>query len=82
MYRHILVASDGSATADKAVAAGVEYAREAHARVTLFAAVPHERGESEMLMRGAVSGEELERRTGSQAEDVLASCDIPTLVLR
>ncbi|HEY5900827.1 MAG TPA: universal stress protein [Burkholderiales bacterium] len=71
MYRHILIATDGSATADKAVSAGIEYAREAHARVTLFTAVPQQRGESEMLMRGALSAEELERRTAAQGREVL-----------
>jgi len=40
MYMHILIPTDGSATADKAVAAGIEFAREAQAQVTLFTAVP------------------------------------------
>ena len=40
MYKHILIPTDGSATADKAVAAGIEFAREAQAQVTLFTAVP------------------------------------------
>jgi nucleotide-binding universal stress UspA family protein len=40
MYKHILIPTDGSALAEKAVAAGIEFAREARAKVTLFTAVP------------------------------------------
>jgi nucleotide-binding universal stress UspA family protein len=39
MYKHILIPTDGSAVADKAVEAGIEFAREAQAQVTLFTAV-------------------------------------------
>ena len=40
MYRHILIPTDGSDTAAKAVEAGTTYAREAGARVLFFTAVP------------------------------------------
>ena len=40
MFKHILIPTDGSATADKAVKAGIDYAREAGARVTLFTVLP------------------------------------------
>ena len=40
MYKHILIPTDGSAVAEKAVAAGIAFAREAGAKVTLFTAVP------------------------------------------
>lgn len=40
MYKHILIPTDGSETAAKAVQAGIDFAREAHAKVTLFTAVP------------------------------------------
>jgi nucleotide-binding universal stress UspA family protein len=40
MYKHILIPTDGSAIAEKAVEAGIEFAREAQAQVTLFTAVP------------------------------------------
>jgi nucleotide-binding universal stress UspA family protein len=40
MYRHILIPTDGSVTAAKAVAAGTEYAREAGAKVLFFTALP------------------------------------------
>lgn len=47
MYRHILIPTDGSETAEKAVQAGTDYAREAGARVLLFTAVPEYRVPSE-----------------------------------
>jgi nucleotide-binding universal stress UspA family protein len=40
MYRHILIPTDGSETAAKAVDAGTNYARETGARVLFFTAVP------------------------------------------
>ena len=40
MYKHILIPTDGSPTAAKAVEAGIDYARETAARVTFFIAVP------------------------------------------
>lgn len=40
MYKHILIPTDGSEVAEKAVAAGIDFARETGARVTLFTAVP------------------------------------------
>jgi nucleotide-binding universal stress UspA family protein len=40
MYKHILIPTDGSDIAEKAVSSGIEFARESGARVTLFTAVP------------------------------------------
>jgi nucleotide-binding universal stress UspA family protein len=40
MYKHILIPTDGSDTAEKAVEAGIQFAREANAKVTWFTAVP------------------------------------------
>lgn len=40
MYKHILIPTDGSDVAQKAVSSGIEFARESKARVTLFTAVP------------------------------------------
>jgi nucleotide-binding universal stress UspA family protein len=40
MYKHILIPTDGSEVAEKAVTSGIEFARESGARVTLFTAVP------------------------------------------
>ena len=40
MYQHILIPTDGSEVAEKAVEAGTNYAREAGAKVLFFTAVP------------------------------------------
>ena len=40
MYRHLLIPSDGSEVAEKAVAAGIDFARSIGARVTAFTAMP------------------------------------------
>ena len=40
MYRHILIPTDGTPLAEKAVSAGTDYARETGARVLFFTAVP------------------------------------------
>ena len=40
MFKHILIPTDGSETAEKAVEAGIDFAREANAKVTWFTAVP------------------------------------------
>ncbi|HVL36371.1 MAG TPA: universal stress protein, partial [Burkholderiales bacterium] len=75
MYQHILIPTDGSETADKAVAAGIEFAREASARVTLFTAVPEYQppGESEAMARQVVTLPEHEERSRKLAERVFAS---------
>ncbi len=76
MYKHILIPTDGSETADKAVEAGIEFAREAGARVTLFTAVPEYElpGEGKvMARRPVVSLDEHNRRSEKLANDILAS---------
>lgn len=40
MYRHILIPTDGSPTAEKAVDEGTKYARETGARLLFFTALP------------------------------------------
>ena len=40
MYKHILIPTDGSRTAQKAVEAGIDFARESGARITFFTALP------------------------------------------
>lgn len=74
MYKHILIPTDGSETAAKAVEAGIELAREAKARVTLFTAVPEYQppGEGEVMSRNVVSLEEHERRSCALAEKLVA----------
>lgn len=75
MYKHILIPTDGSETAAKAIEAGIEFARNANARVTLFTAVPEYRppGEGEIMSRHVVSLEEHERLSREKAEKTLAA---------
>jgi nucleotide-binding universal stress UspA family protein len=56
MYRHILIPTDGSETAAKAVDAGTNYAREAGAKVLLFTALPEYQppSEAELMARHQV----------------------------
>ena len=74
MFRHILVPTDGSDTAEKAVAAGIDYAREAGARVLFFTAVPeyHLPSEAELMARHGMPLHEYERRAGEAAAAILA----------
>jgi len=74
MYKHILIPTDGSELAGKAVVAGLDYAREAGARVTLFTAVPEYRppSEGEVMARRVVSMAEHERNCERQAREALA----------
>lgn len=75
MYKHILIPTDGSEIAEKAVAAGIEYAAEAGAKVTLFTAVPEYRTptEGEVMSGRAVSIVDYEREAGKKAEDILSA---------
>src|SRR5436190_14846124 len=50
MYQHILIPTDGSEIAEKAVEAGTNYAREANAKVLFFTAVPEYQPPSEADM--------------------------------
>ena len=50
MYQHILIPTDGSELAEKAVEAGTNYAREANAKVLFFTAVPEYQPPSEADM--------------------------------
>jgi len=75
MYKHILIPTDGSPTADKAVAAGIEFARESGARVTLFAAVPEYPmpNEAAVMARRIISIDEHDRLSAQRAQEILAS---------
>ena len=73
MYKHILIATDGSELADKAVRHGLALAKAVNAKVTLltvsepmWSAVPGE-------MAIAFPHEEYERATAAKAEIILAS---------
>lgn len=74
MYKHILIPTDGSATAEKAVEAGIAFAREAGARVTLFTVVPEYElpNEAALMARHMISLDEHDRRSLRQADEVLA----------
>jgi len=50
MYQHILIPTDGSDIAEKAVAAGTSYAVEANAKLLFFTAVPEYQPPSEADM--------------------------------
>ena len=77
MYKHILIPTDGSPTADKAVEAGLEFARESGARVTLFTAVPEYEmpTEAELMARQVRSIDEHNRRSAERAHEVLAPAE-------
>ena len=74
MYKHILIPTDGSEVAEKAVSAGIAFARASGARVTLFTAVPAYQPPNEIQVRSreVVSLAEHERRSEQAASAVLA----------
>ena len=73
MYKHIMIPTDGSELSDKAINAGVDFAKEVHARVTGFTAVPEYKvpSEIELMSRHGVSLEQYERDARKQAEAAL-----------
>ena len=75
MYKHILIPTDGSQVAERAVDAGIEFARWAKARVTGFTAVPeydyNVSGHAELVSGHVVSMAEHEARSRDRADEVL-----------
>jgi nucleotide-binding universal stress UspA family protein len=73
MYKHILIPTDGSKLSERAVEAGIEFARFVHARVTGFTAVPEYQvpSEAELMSKHAISLTEYERDAKKQAEIAL-----------
>ncbi len=73
MYKHILIPTDGSTVAEKAVDAAIEFAREAQARVTCFTAMPEYRipTRGEILSGSMESFDAYERRAHEQAKAIL-----------
>ena len=73
MYKHILIPTDGSEVAEKAVAQGIEFAREAKARVTLFTAVPEYEppSEAQVFARRVVSIADHARESEENARKIL-----------
>ena len=74
MYKHILIPTDGSETAEKAVAAGIEFAKDANAKLTWFTAVPEYQlpSEVDIMSKHAVSLDEHDKRSREKAWQVLA----------
>jgi nucleotide-binding universal stress UspA family protein len=73
MFKHILIPTDGSETADKAVSAGLEFAKSTGARVTLFTAVPEYQvpASSEIGAGRLLPKQEYERRALQEAQPIL-----------
>jgi nucleotide-binding universal stress UspA family protein len=72
MYKHILIPTDGSETADKAIEEGLKFANWAGAKVTFFTALPeYQVPTGEFFSREAVSLPEFERRAAAQACELL-----------
>ena len=73
MYKHILIPTDGSKLSEKAIEAGIEFARFVHARVTGFTAVPEYQvpSEAELMSKHAISLTDYERDAKKQAEIAL-----------
>jgi nucleotide-binding universal stress UspA family protein len=73
MYKHILIPTDGSKVAEKAVVEGLKFAKKAKAAVTWFTAMPEYQipSEIEMMARRAVSMEEYEKQARQKALRIL-----------
>ena len=73
MFKHILIPTDGSQTADKAVQAGLEFAKFAGARVTVFTAVPEYQipASNEIAAGEVLPKQEYERRALLAAGQIL-----------
>jgi len=84
VYKHILIPTDGSEVAEKAVTAGMDFAREAGARVTLFTAVPEYQppGEAELMKRQVVSIADHARDCEEMASRILSSATRQALAAR
>lgn len=74
MYKHILIPTDGSEVAQKAVKSGIAFARSVKAKVTFFTAVDEYRTPtaSEVMSRRAISPLEHEAQAKRKAEKILA----------
>jgi nucleotide-binding universal stress UspA family protein len=73
MYKHILIPTDGTPTAEKAVKAGLRFAKWSKAKVTVFTAMPEYRTptSAEVAARNVISIAEHERRSMAQAKKLL-----------
>jgi nucleotide-binding universal stress UspA family protein len=74
VFKHILIPTDGSEVAEKAIVAGLEFARETHAKVTGFIAVEQFHAPpstTELARRGYVTSDEYTHHARQKAEAVL-----------
>jgi nucleotide-binding universal stress UspA family protein len=73
MYKHILIPTDGSETAARAIEAGIQFAAEAKAKVTLFTAVPEYQppSEADIVGRRVMSLWDHERVSREKAQAIL-----------
>ena len=73
MFKHILIPTDGSETADKAVKVGLELAKSTGARITVFTAVPEYQTPvtSEIAAGRILPMQEYERRALREAQPIL-----------
>ena len=81
MYKHILIPTDGSETATKAVEAGIQFAREADAKITWFTALPEYQlpTQAEVMSHHSVTPDEHALRCRDKAEGIFAE---PTRLAR
>ena len=76
MYSHVLIPSDGSEVAEKAVKAGIEFARTIGARITAFTAMPEYQlpGQAQIMShKRMLSPWEHEQRAKRDAQQILAA---------
>jgi nucleotide-binding universal stress UspA family protein len=76
MYHHLLIPTDGSDLAEKAVKAGIDFARSVGARITAFIAVPEYQlpGPTEVMAhKRVISMQEHEERAKQHAQAVLTT---------
>ena len=73
MYKHILIPTDGSEVAERAVAAGIAFAKSVNARVTAFTALEEYQvpGEAELMARQARSLDQHIAEAKQKAEAIL-----------
>ena len=73
VYKHILIPTDGSELAERALAAGIAFAKSVNARLTVFTAVEEYRvpGQSEIMARHAQSIDQHAAEAEGKAEAIL-----------
>ena len=78
MYKHILIPTDGSDIARKAVEAGIDFARESGARITFFTAMPEYQlpNVSEVMAHKAVLSLEDHERISAEKARAIQACSL------